>query len=65
MPFILSLMMTAVVSAISILRAKGFAADAIATWPSAWALSWCVAFPVLLLILPTVKRLTAMIVRAP
>lgn len=62
MPFILSLMMTCVVSAISVLRVKGFVAEAFAAWPSAWALSWLVAFPVLLLILPAVKRLTALIV---
>ncbi|EJT03268.1 hypothetical protein RCCGE510_24089 [Rhizobium sp. CCGE 510] len=31
-------------------------------WPSAWALSWAIAFPVLLLMLPVVKRVTAVIV---
>ncbi|RXT16517.1 hypothetical protein B5P46_31955 [Rhizobium leguminosarum] len=58
MPLILSLLMTRVVSAISIVRAQGLTAPALAMWPSAWA----IAFPVLLLVLPMVKRLTAVIV---
>ncbi|MBY5769440.1 DUF2798 domain-containing protein [Rhizobium laguerreae] len=61
MPLILSLM-TCVVSAISIVRAQGLTAPALAMWPSAWALSWAIAFPVLLLMLPVVKRVTAVIV---
>lgn len=62
MPLILSLLMTSVVSAISILRAQGLTVPALAMWPSAWALSWAIAFPVLLLVLPLVKRVTAAIV---
>ncbi|MGO6725119.1 DUF2798 domain-containing protein [Rhizobium ruizarguesonis] len=62
MPLILSLLMTSVVSAISILRSQGLTAPALAMWPSAWALSWAIAFPVLLLVLPVVKRVTAVIV---
>jgi hypothetical protein len=62
MPLILSLLMTSVVSAISIVRAQGLTAHALAMWPSAWALSWAIAFPVLLLMLPVVKRVTAVIV---
>jgi hypothetical protein len=45
MPLILSLLMTCVVSAISILRAQGLTAPALAMWPSAWALSWLSPFP--------------------
>ncbi|MBX4959105.1 DUF2798 domain-containing protein [Rhizobium lentis] len=62
MPLILSLLMTSVVSAISIVRAQGLTTAALAMWPSAWALSWVIAFPVLLLVLPVVKRVTAAIV---
>ncbi|GLR61028.1 DUF2798 domain-containing protein [Rhizobium indigoferae] len=63
MPLILSLLMTSIVSAISIVRAQGrLTAPALAMWPSAWALSWAIAFPVLLLVLPVVKRVTAVIV---
>lgn len=64
MPLILSVMMTCVVSAVSILRTQGLTPDFIHIWPSAWAISWAVAFPVLLLVLPIVRRLTAMMVEA-
>lgn len=64
MPLILSLLMTCVVSAITVLRTNGLSAEAFAIWPSAWALSWCVAFPVLLIILPVVRRITARIVHS-
>src|SRR5690606_32319508 len=63
MPLLLSLLMTAVVSLISTLKATGMTPDLAARWLSAWGLSWLVAFPVLLLALPVVRRLTAMLVR--
>ncbi len=63
MPLNLSLLMTCVVSAISVLRTQGSGPNALALWPSAWALSWYVAFPVLLVILPMVRRITALLVR--
>ncbi len=59
MPLLLSIFMTCVVSAISILRSTGFSGEFMQLWPSAWLLSWIVAFPVLLLVLPVVRRLTA------
>ncbi|MGH8493966.1 MAG: DUF2798 domain-containing protein [Moraxellaceae bacterium] len=58
MPLLLSIFMTCVVSAISILRSTGLSGQFLQLWPGAWLLSWLVAFPVLLLILPVVKRLT-------
>src|SRR5690606_21135916 len=63
MPLLLSLLMTAVVSLISTLKATGMPPDLATRWLSAWALSWLVAFPVLLVALPVVRRLTAMLVR--
>jgi len=62
MPLILSLFMTCVVSAISVVRVQGLTVGALIAWPSAWALSWLIAFPVLLLVLPTVKRISAAVV---
>lgn len=64
MPLLLSVLMTCVVSAISILRSRGFDTAALAVWPSAWAISWLVAFPVLLLVLPLVRRMVAAVVDA-
>lgn len=65
MPLILSLMMTCVISGISTVNALGFTSLVLRDWPRAWLLSWIVAFPTLLLVLPVVRRLTALVVRPP
>ncbi|MCA0421124.1 MAG: DUF2798 domain-containing protein [Proteobacteria bacterium] len=65
MPFFLSILMTFVVSGISTLKALGPTAEFFRTWPGAWALSWLVAFPTLLLVLPVVRRLVALVVAPP
>lgn len=65
MPFLLSLLMTALVSFISTARSVGIAPELLRLWPGNWALSWLVAFPVTLIVLPVVRRLTAAIVEAP
>ncbi|CAN7168904.1 DUF2798 domain-containing protein [Acidovorax sp. LjRoot194] len=62
MPLLLSLLMTFIVSLISTLRVAGFTLDVLRLWMSSWALSWLVAFPTLLLVLPLVRRATAAIV---
>ncbi|KHF76479.1 hypothetical protein PJ15_3235 [Acinetobacter sp. neg1] len=33
-------------------------------WLSAWGISWLIAFPVLLLVLPIVRKITFLFVRA-
>ncbi|MCX8568475.1 DUF2798 domain-containing protein [Aminobacter sp. MET-1] len=65
MPLVLSVLMTSMVSAISTLKSLGPTPAFLATWPSAWALSWLVAFPTLLLVLPLVRRIVALVVEAP
>jgi hypothetical protein len=62
MPLLLSIVMTCIVSLISTLRSVGLAPDVLHLWLTAWALSWCVAFPTLLVVLPLVRRLTAALV---
>ncbi len=62
MPLVLSVLMTFVVSAIATLRSRGLDPDFPAVWMSAWALSWVVAFPTLLLVLPLVRRIVAAVV---
>ena len=64
-PLLLSLLMTFIVSFISTLRVAGFSLEVPRLWMSSWALSWLVAFPTLLLVLPLVRRATAAIVQAP
>jgi hypothetical protein len=62
MPLFLSLMMTCLVSLISTARSVGLGAALPPLWLGNWALSWLVAFPLMLLLLPIVRRLTAAVV---
>jgi hypothetical protein len=64
LPLLLSILMTFLVSFVSTLRSVGLAPDLIRVWLGAWALSWVVAFPTLLMVLPLVRRATFAIVRA-
>lgn len=62
MPFILSIMMTFIVSLIATAKSLGVThPDLASSWMTAWALSWAVAFPVLLAILPVVRKMVAMV----
>ncbi len=61
-PLILSIFMCGTVSAVSTLKGLGLTADFPMRWVVAWGLSWLVAFPVLLLILPLVRRVVGLIV---
>lgn len=62
MPLILSILMTAIVSLISTVNGIGLAPGLLDLWLRAWGLSWIVAFPVLLIVLPIVRRATAALV---
>ncbi len=44
-------------SLIATIRAIGLTEDFLARWLPAWGLSWLVAFPTLLLVLPLVRRI--------
>ena len=65
MPFLLSLLMTCLVSLIATIRAIGLTPELLRVWPGSWAVSWLVAFPVTLLVLPLVKRMTSALVDLP
>ncbi|MDX2203814.1 MAG: DUF2798 domain-containing protein [Hyphomicrobiaceae bacterium] len=65
MPLLLSVFMTAVVSAISTVKALGLKPGIVSEWLLAWAWSWLIAFPTLLLVLPLVRRLTALLTAQP
>lgn len=58
MPLFLSIFMTF----ISTFRSIGLADHFFTTWEGSWLLSWIIAFPTLLLILPVVKKLASLIV---
>jgi hypothetical protein len=59
MPFVLSVLMTLIVSAVSTLKSLGASQAFLTTWPAAWMLSWLIAFPTLLIVLPLVRRIVA------
>ncbi len=60
--FLLSGMMTLIVSGISTARVQGSAFE-VATWLTSWIGSWVVAFPIVLFVAPLVRRLVARVVR--
>ena len=65
LPFVLSILMTCVVSGVSTWRAVGIVPDFTRIWMSAWALSWAVAFPVVMFVLPLSRRIVAALVEPP
>jgi hypothetical protein len=65
MPFFLSILMTCIVSLVSTLRSLGPVAGFFPMWLGSWGLSWLVAFPTLLLVLPLVRKATAAVVQMP
>lgn len=62
MPLLLSVLMTCVVSLVSTLHSVGPVQGLLRIWLGAWAISWIIAFPALLLLLPVVRKATAAIV---
>ena len=65
MPFLLSILMTFVVSGVSTVRSIGLSPIFLERWMSAWVISWFIAFPTLLFALPIVRRATAALVAPP
>jgi hypothetical protein len=56
LPFVLSLLMTFVVSGVSTVKMTGLSADLFGHWMSAWGVSWLIAFPTLLIAMPAARR---------
>lgn len=55
--FLLSGMMSLIVSGISTLRAAGPVENFASLWMGAWLASWAVAFPVVLIVAPAARRI--------
>lgn len=64
-PLVLSIIMTFVVSGISTLKVLGLSREFLTAWPIAWGLSWLVAFPTVLVVLPLTRRIVAALVEPP
>ena len=63
--FVLSGLMSLLVSAISTLRNVGPDARFLTLWMGAWLTAWLIAFPVVLLVAPMTRRLVQRLVKAP
>ncbi|MFV3307839.1 DUF2798 domain-containing protein [Pseudomonas sp. NY15181] len=60
---ILSGVMTLLVAGLSTFRAVGLVADFAQLWLGAWLTSWCVGFPLVLVIAPLARRLVEKMVQ--
>jgi hypothetical protein len=65
LPLLLSALMTCVVSLISTWRSVGLIDGFLKVWLGAWGLSWVVAFPLLLVMLPLARTATRFWVDEP
>lgn len=65
MPLLLSVIMTCIISGVSTFLALGFTREALGAWPIGWGMSWLVAFPTLLVVLPIVRHLVSVLVAPP
>jgi len=54
--FILSGLMSLLVSSIAIVRATGLTPDFVGMWATGWVTAWLVAFPVVLVVAPLTRR---------
>ena len=62
--FILSGLMSLMVSGIATFRAIGLGEAFVGAWMGAWGASWIVAFPAVLVVAPITRRLVAALVKA-
>jgi hypothetical protein len=63
--FILSALMSFLVSGIATFRNTGLVDDFVLTWINAWLPSWLIAFPVVLVVAPIARRVVGVLVKAP
>lgn len=63
--FLLSGLMSLLVSGISTLRAVGLPDHFVGLWMSAWITAWVVAFPVVLVVAPLARRAVEMLIEKP
>jgi hypothetical protein len=63
--FVLSALMSLVVSGISTFRNAGLVDGFLSLWIHAWLPSWLVAFPVVLFVAPLARRAVGMLIKPP
>lgn len=63
--FVLSALMSFVVSGVATFRNAGLIDGFFGLWINAWLLSWLIAFPVVLVVAPIARRFVGLLVKAP
>ena len=63
--FVLSALMSFIVSGIATFRNAGLVDGFLDLWIGAWLPSWLIAFPVVLIVAPIARRFVGMLVKAP
>jgi hypothetical protein len=63
--FVLSGMMSFLVSGIATCRNAGLADGFLGLWINAWLPSWLIAFPVVLVVAPVARRFVGLVVKKP
>ncbi len=63
--FVLSALMSLIVSGIATLRNAGLVDEFVTLWLGAWLPSWFVAFPTVLVVAPLARRLVGALVKSP
>lgn len=61
LPFLLSIVMTCVVSFVSTIQGLAPEQSFLPVWLVSWGASWVIGFPTLLLVLPFVRKLTGVL----
>ena len=61
-PFILSCLMSGIISLINMLRNLGWIDGFFQLWIHNWMISWAFAFPIVLVLLPLVRRVAGVFV---
>ncbi|QAV21866.1 DUF2798 domain-containing protein [Proteus hauseri] len=62
-PFFLSFVMCGIVSFISTVKTIGVGLFIISPWLSSWGVSWLIAFPTVLFVLPVARKLSLLLVK--
>lgn len=63
--FVLSALMSLIVSGIATFRNAGPVDGFVSLWLGAWLPSWLIAFPTVLIVAPLARRLVGMLVKTP
>ncbi len=64
-PLVLSTMMSFIISGVSTWRALGLIDGFAGKWMIAWGISWVIAFPTVLILLPVVRKIVGLVVNQP